>query len=61
MTKKQVMSLGKELMGINVPEEVMVAIIRFCQSENPNFMKGRFRAFVSGQCGPNGEAIKEGK
>lgn len=30
----------------------------FCQSQNPNFNRGRWLAYIAGECGSNGGKIK---
>ena len=29
-------------------------LARFCQSQNSQFMRGRWIAYLNGECGPNG-------
>ena len=43
--------------GQFTPEQ-LVALADFCQSQNPNFKRERWLAYIAGQCGPNGGQIK---
>ncbi len=59
MGKKQFIALADHLRGINVPEEVLAALVSFMRSENPAFKESRWRDYLKGECGPNGGKIRE--
>ncbi len=54
MGKKQFIALADRLRGVEVPPDVMEALIGFLKSENPAFMEGRWLAYLKGDCGPSG-------
>ena len=37
---------------------VIEKLADFCQSQNPRFMRGRWLAYIGGECGKNGGKIK---
>jgi hypothetical protein len=39
-------------------EMTVVALAQFCQAQNPAFKKDRWIAYINGECGPNGGAVK---
>ena len=39
------------------PEEIET-LADFCRSQNSNFMRGRWLAYIAGECGSNGGAVK---
>lgn len=63
MGKKQLVALADELRRVpgGVPAEVLDAICRFCQAQNPRFMRERFLNYLNGTAGPNGGPAKKGK
>jgi len=59
MSKKDFVALADALRGVKVSDEVKDALVGFCRSQNPNFMEGRWREYLAGNCGPNGGEIKK--
>lgn len=39
-------------------QAIIDAVADFCASQNPRFMRGRWLAYMRGECGPNGGEIK---
>jgi hypothetical protein len=35
------------------------ALADFCQAQNPAFKRDRWLAYIAGECGPNGGAVKK--
>jgi len=67
MTKKNFVALADVISSLTVyedsgglsntnidREEMIQALARFCQSQNPNFNRERWLAYIAGECGPNG-------
>lgn len=45
--------------GGRVPmSDVLSAMVHFCRDTNPRFNEERFRAYIAGECGPNGGRVK---
>lgn len=42
-------------------DEQLDALEAFCKQQNPRFMAGRWRAYIKGECGKSGGAIKTPK
>ena len=70
MTKKNFVALADVISSLTVyedsgglsntnidREEMIQALARFCQSQNPNFNRERWLAYIAGECGPNGEKV----
>lgn len=38
--------------------EHLDTLVRFCRSQNGNFMQGRWLDYIAGKCGKNGGTIK---
>lgn len=36
-------------------------LAKFCRTQNPHFMQGRWFSYIAGECGKNGGAIKGSK
>lgn len=36
-------------------------VARFCRAQNPRFNEDRWRAYLRGECGPSGGAVKGAK
>ena len=66
MTKKHFIALADVISSLTVyedsdgssntnidREEMIQALARFCQSQNPNFNRERWLAYIAGECGPN--------
>jgi hypothetical protein len=73
MTKKHFIALAKIIRAHNqaadfLPSEEghidkftiqhIETLANFCAAQNPNFNRARWLAYIDGECGPNGEAIK---
>lgn len=58
MTKKDFIALADALRGLEVSEEVLQVLCNFMRAENATFMEGRWRAYLAGECGPNGGKVK---
>lgn len=37
----------------------LVTLMQFCESQNHRFLRGRWLAYIAGECGPNGGAVKK--
>lgn len=61
MTKKHFIALANHIKAN--PETYTVttvhALADFCQSQNPNFNRQLWIAYIGGICGPNGGAVKK--
>ena len=70
MTKKNFVALADVISSLTVyedsgglsntnidREEMIQALARFCQSQNPNFNRERWLAYIAGECGPNGGKV----
>lgn len=76
MSKKDFIALADVVRAINEPfkrgdffpisaegffdRKTIAAIADFCASQNPRFNRGRWLAYIAGECGPNGGAVKKG-
>lgn len=62
MTKKHFVALANALRPYRkeIPPDVLDAITRFCESQNPDFKKERWLKFLNGKCGVNGGQLKKG-
>lgn len=68
MSKKDFIALADEMRPVLGPgefrqiavdkETVMDALCRFMSRQNPQFKEDRWRAYLAGECGPGGGAIK---
>jgi hypothetical protein len=58
MSKKDFIALADELRGLDVPEMVLDALVRFCRDRNGRFDEARSRGYLAGECGPSGGRIK---
>lgn len=68
MTKKHFVALADlirehnrlaQLNGDNAfTRDQLIALARFCASENPRFKRERWLDYVAGNCGPNGGAVR---
>jgi hypothetical protein len=54
MSKRDFIALADALRGLDVPAPVLDALVRFCKGQNGAFMEQRWRAYLAGECGPNG-------
>ena len=39
-------------------DETINCLVSFCRGQNRAFKEGRWRAYIAGECGPSGGAIK---
>ncbi len=59
MTKKSFIALADALRQAgHTPGFVVDALVRFCKAQNPRFNEARWRAYLKGECGPNGGTIE---
>jgi hypothetical protein len=58
VTKRDFIALADELRGLDVPADLLGAIVRFCKGRNPRFLEARWLGYLAGECGPNGGPIK---
>ena len=56
MSKKHFIALADALRGADLSDEVLERLCNFMQEQNPAFMRGRWLAYLKGECGPNGGA-----
>ena len=67
MTKKHFIALADDMRSLLVPQamvssgDVINALARFCQSQNPHFKRERWIAYINGECGKNGGKISAKK
>jgi hypothetical protein len=55
MSKKQFIKLAEAIRSNGSFTQTQIECLAdFCQSQNPRFMRGRWLAFIAGECGPNG-------
>lgn len=67
MTKKDFIALADELRPVLTvehvgadgartlgPSKIVDALAGFCRGQNPNFNEKRWRAYLTGDCGPSG-------
>jgi hypothetical protein len=67
MTKKTFIALADVIRRENQMTKVtehdpfayraITALADFCQSQNPNFNRERWLAYIAGECGPNGGKV----
>jgi hypothetical protein len=60
MTKKDFIALADHLRNTNVqfsPDHLKV-LADFCKTQNPDFKRDRWFAYINGEVGPNGGKIK---
>ena len=63
MTKKHFIALA-DLIRKNedaFSAEAVRLLAAFCQSQNGQFRMGRWFAYIAGECGPSGGAVKKAK
>ena len=48
---------GLPLMNVFTDNQIRM-LARFCESQNPNFNRERWLAYIAGKCGPNGGEVK---
>jgi hypothetical protein len=53
VTKRDFIALADELRGLEVPADVMGAIVRFREGRNPRFLEARWLGYFAGECGPS--------
>jgi hypothetical protein len=58
MSKRDFIALADELRGLDVPQMVLDALVRFCRGRNDRFNEARWRAYLTGECGPSGGRVK---
>lgn len=66
MTKRHFIALADAVRNLSTHDDgeslelahVIETLADFCQSQNPNFNRERWLAYVAGECGPNGGAVK---
>lgn len=46
---------------IMVFPSIITELADFCATQNPNFNRERWLAYIAGECGPSGGTIKKGK
>ena len=66
MTKKDFIALANVIRGEVYLQDCepftkkqIQALANFCYDQNPNFNAERWLAYIAGECGPNGGAIKK--
>ena len=65
MTKKHFVALADSIRTMITHDdgssleyaEMIQTLANFCQSQNPNFNRSRWLAYIAGECGPNGEKV----
>ena len=70
LTKKDFIALADRLRSLQIIwrgidgdflfEAVVDEICQFCRTQNPRFDEARFRAYITGECGPSGGKPKKG-
>jgi hypothetical protein len=69
MTKKHFIALADKLKSLRNDTvwnshtysqfmAIVDGLADFCQAQNPEFNRERWLAYISGECGPNGGAIR---
>lgn len=58
MTKRHFIELARIMRETKAPARVRDAIASYCAAQNPRFNRARWFAFIKGECGPSGGAIK---
>lgn len=67
MTKKHFIALADAVMNHNkwnsnqFTNEQLTTLADFCASQNPDFKRDRWIAYINGTCGPNGGSKKFNK
>lgn len=66
MSKKHFIALAQMIRWQNSKEDLpkfsdehIATLVAFCHEQNPNFNPQRWIAYIKGECGPNGGAIKK--
>ena len=59
MSKKDFVALADKLQGLDVPNEVLTALVDFCKGQNHNFKEGLWLGYLRGECGSNGGKRKD--
>ena len=61
MSKKDFVALADTIRSNRevFPEQAIHALAVFCGRQNGNFNGPRWLAYIDGQCGPNGGAVKK--
>ena len=54
--KRRIFGANAERMCFN--QEQVDSLADFCQSQNPNFMRDRWLAYIAGEVGSNGGKVK---
>lgn len=54
MTKKHFIALADHIRQGVYPKNQILQLADFCQSQNPQFNRERWLAYIAGECGPNG-------
>ena len=57
MTKKHFIELADAVRGEGLTDHQLYVLALFCANQNPNFNRGRWMAYIKGECGPNGGAL----
>jgi hypothetical protein len=60
MSKKHFIALADaiRLSGVAFSDAHLRVLMAFCKSQNANFLPDRWRAYIDGECGPNGGKVK---
>lgn len=65
MSKKHFIELANMIRWHNRQKDLpqfspdhLATLQAFCHEQNPRFNTARWRAYIAGECGPNGGAIK---
>lgn len=59
MTKKHFIALADAIKEDGTfSEDQILTLADFCESQNPHFNDTRWRAYIKGEGGPNGGAVK---
>lgn len=60
MTKKHFIELANYIKTApeHFSDSSLHVLASFCKAQNPNFNRDRWLAYIAGQCGPNGGAVK---
>jgi hypothetical protein len=64
MSKKDFIALADEMRRVGpefVQGPVLLGLVRFCRQQNPQFKEDRWLAYLRGECGPSGGAVKSGE
>jgi len=65
MKKRHINALANCIIAANVhgckfTEEQIGELADFCKSQNSQFDRERWLAYIAGECGPNGGTVKKG-